>query len=112
MKKIFRLFAFIFLLTIGVFVVFNITNSITLETPFISVKSNIGFLILFCAILSCLSTLLFIFPTGSSGNSEKNKIKKQFENTKLNYEIESDKVKQLEAKIKTLEEALKAATKR
>lgn len=101
-----------FLIVIGIAVAFNITNSITLETPFISLKSNIGFLILFCAVLASLSTLLLIFPQGWSSTSEKNKIKKQFENTKLNYEIESEKVKQLELKIKTLEEALKAATKK
>ena len=112
MKTTFRYFALVFLLLIGIAVAFNITNSIALEAPFISLKSNVGFLILSCAILASLSTLLFSISQDWSISSEKNKLKKKFENTKLNYEIESEKVKQLESKIKTLEEALKAATRK
>ena len=47
----------------------------------------------------------------SWGNKVDIRFKQQAEKLKLNYEIESATVKQLEAKIKTLEEALRIATK-
>ena len=89
----------------------NISNTITLETKFISLKANVGFLILSCSILSSLATLL-LMPKGLFLNSDINKLKKQHEKSKLNHEIESDKVKQLEAKVNTLEEALRTVTQR
>ncbi len=39
-------------------------------------------------------------------------VKKQLDDIKLSHEIESSKVNRLEAKIQTLEEALKIATKK
>lgn len=109
MKTILRFFSFTLTLLILVTVLFNITNTITLESNFFSFKANVGFLIFLSAIASSLATLLFSL---SFGKQNKSKLKKQIENEKLNYELESEKVKQLEAKIKTLEEALKIATKK
>lgn len=109
MKTILRFFSFTLTLLILVTVLFNITNTITLESNFFSFKVNVGFLIFLSAIASSLATLLFSL---SFGKQNKSKLKKQIENEKLNYELESEKVKQLEAKIKTLEEALKIATKK
>ena len=108
MKTIYNFVAFVFLLLVALLVLCNVSNTISLETSFISLKANVGFLILSCSILSSIATILLLL---SFSKSNKNKIK-QLENTKLNYEIESNKVKQLEAKVKTLEEALKIATGR
>ena len=105
MKIIFRFISITIFLLIGLFVLFNISNTIALETSFLSLRANVGFFILFCAILSSLATLLLLISMKSS----KSDFKKQFENAKLDHEIESGKVSQLEAKIKTLEEALKKA---
>lgn len=107
MKTILRSFSVIVFLLILIIVLFNISNSITIETPFLSLKSNVGFLILLCVILSSLGTTLLRM---SFFRSDKSKQKKQFEDIKLSYDVESDKVKQLEAKIKSLEEALKMTT--
>lgn len=109
MKIILRFFAFSLFLLICIIVLANISNTITLETSFLSLKVNVGFLILLCVIAGSLGTLLF-----STTVSNKDKLKKQIaiENEKLSREIESDKVKQLQAKINTLEEALKIATKK
>jgi len=109
MKIILRFFAFSLFLLICIIVLANISNTITLETSFLSLKVNVGFLILLCVIAGSLGTLLF-----STTVSNKDKLKKQIaiDNEKLNREIESDKVKQLQAKINTLEEALKIATRK
>ncbi len=106
MKPIFRFISITVFLVIGLFVLLNISNSIAIETSFLSLRANVGFLILFCVVLSVLGTLLFLMSIGS--NPARN-IKKQIEYEKLGREIESIKVIQLEAKIKTLEEALKKA---
>ena len=111
MKIFFKFIAFLLFIAVALVFLVNISNSISLETPFFSIKANVGFLILSCALLSSLATVFFIISTGLFIRSGETKFKKQIENTKLNYEIESDKVKQLEAKIKTLEEALKMMTK-
>lgn len=108
MKIILRFTSLFLILFITIIVFVNISSSITLETNFLSLKANVGFLILLCTVLGSISILLLIF---SFGISKDKKLKKQLENQKLEHEIESDKVKQLEAKIKTLEEALKIATK-
>ncbi len=109
MKIILRLFAFSLFLLICIIVLANISNTITLETSFLSFQVNVGFLILMCVIAGSLGTLLF-----STTVSNKDKLKKQIavDNEKLNCEIQSDKVKQLQAKINTLEEALKIATRK
>ena len=111
MKTVCRFISFVLILLVAVIVIFNVSNTITLETSFLSLKANVGFLIFFCAVIGGLSTILFLMSLNKSDKVENSKFKRQFENTKLNYEIESEKVKQLEAKIKTLEEALKIATK-
>src|SRR3989338_2597554 len=105
MKLIFRFISITVFLTIGLFVLLNISNTIALESSFLSIRTNVGLLILLCAILSSLATLLLFLSVGSTRNS----IKKQIENAKLEHEIESAKVSQLEAKIRTLEEAIKKA---
>lgn len=99
-------------LLIAVIVLLNISNTITLENKFISLKANVGFLILFCSLLGSISTIFLTISFGWFGVSDKERFKKQANSAKLNYEIESDKVKQLEAKVKTLEEALRMATKK
>lgn len=108
MKIILRFTSLFLILFITIVVFVNISSSITLETNFLSLKANVGFLILLCTVLGSISILLLIFSFGSSRDK---KLKKQIENQKLEHEVEFDKVKQLEAKIKTLEEALKIATK-
>ena len=112
MKLIFRSTSIMIFLTIGLFVLLNISNTIALETSFLSLRANVGFFILFCAVLSSLATLLFLLSMNSASGLTKNNFKKQLESAKLDHEIESLKVSQLEAKIKTLEEALKIATKK
>ena len=106
MKTILRSISIIIFLAIGLFVLLNISNTIALESSFLSMRANVGFFILLCAILSSIATLLFLM----SITSAKSNFKKQFENAKLEHEIESGKVNQLEAKIKTLEEALRKIT--
>ncbi len=106
MKIIFRFISITMVLVIGLFVLLNISNTIALETSFLSLRTNVGFFILFCAILSSLATVLFLISLKSS----KSNFKKQLEDSKLDHEIESSKVSQLEAKIRTLEEALKKVT--
>lgn len=107
MKSIFGIISFSLFILIGLFVLLNISNSIAVETSFLSLRANVGFLILFCVILSILATLLFLMSIGSRSTTN---IKKQAEDAKLRHEIESAKVIQLEAKVKTLEEALKKVT--
>ena len=109
MSFIYRVLALISLIIVLIFILLNISNSILIETSFLSLKVNVGFLILFCSVLSSMSVLLFMISTGSKADI---RFKNQTDRAKLNYEIESDKVKQLEAKIKTLEEALRIATKK
>lgn len=105
MKTILRFLALFLFLLICIIALVNISNTITIETSFLSLKVNIGFLILLSATASSLGTLFL-----SNSFNNKNKLKKQIKSEKLSYQIESDKVKQLEAKINTLEEALKIAT--
>lgn len=108
MRTVYRFIGFLLFIVVSIIVLLNISNSIAIETIFFSIKVNVGFLILLCTILGSISTMLFLF---SFNNSSKNKeLKKQLENQKINCEVESDKVKQLESKIKTLEEALRIAT--
>lgn len=108
MKTILRFIAVVLFVSVIFLVLINISNSIALESNFFSVRANIGFLIFLCSVISSIGTILFLISIGVSlGNQSK--LKKQIESTKLNYEVESDKVKQLEGKIKTLEEALKKA---
>ncbi len=109
MKNIFRFVSTMIFLAIGLFVLLNISNTIALETSFLSLRANVGFLILFCAILSSLATLLLLISMNPIYKPT-NSFKKQLEDAKLGHEIESSKVNQLEAKIKTLEEALKKVT--
>lgn len=111
MKTVFRFLAIVLFLIIVLIVLFNIPNKISIETSFLSLKTNVGFLIFLCAIFSNIATVfLGLSLKGFSGTDKR--LLKQVEHTKLNYEVESEKVKQLEAKITTLEEALKMATKK
>ncbi len=106
MKIIFRFVSTTIFLAIGLFVLLNISNTIALETSFLSLRANVGFFILLCAVLSSIATLLLLMSMNKSFGIN---AKKQLEDTKLGHEIESSKVSQLEAKIKTLEEAIKKA---
>ncbi len=107
MKTITKVFSFLLLILITLIAFLNIANTITLETGIINFKVNVGILILLCSISSSLATLYFFKLPGSNV-----KLKKQTEYEKLSNEIETEKVKQLEAKIQTLEEALKISAKR
>lgn len=109
MKSVLRFLSLLLILVVVFFVLINISNTIALETSFFSVRSNVGFLILLCAVLGSIATLLFALSF-SSGTKQK-QLKKQLEKEKLDLEVEFERVKQLEAKIKTLEEALRIATK-
>jgi cell division protein FtsB len=108
MKTIYRFLGFLLFIFIALAVLLNISNSIAIETAFFSIKVNVGFLILLCSLFGSIATLFFLFSFNSS--SKNKQLKKQLESHKINYEVESDKVKQLESKIKTLEEALRIAT--
>ncbi len=112
MKLNLKLVSIVIFLIIGLFVFLNISNTITFETAFLSLKASVGFFILFCVILSSIATLLFLISMNSTLKLSKNDFKRQLENSKLNHELESSKISQLEEKIKTLEEALKIATKK
>ena len=111
MKRVFHIISLSIFVLIGFLVLLNISNTIALETSFLSLRANVGFFLLFCAALSSLGTILFSMSISFSKSSTSN-FKKQLEDAKLNHELESGKVNQLEAKIKTLEEALKIATKK
>ena len=110
MKTLLNFLSFVLFLLIAIIVLTNISNTISIETNFISLRANVGFLIFFCAIISSLGTIFLILARGSFLQADKNKLEKQAEDTKLDFEIELEKVNQLEAKIKTLERALKIAT--
>lgn len=114
MKTLLKFFSFALFLLIVLIIVLNFSNTISVETSFFSFKANVGFLIFLTSILSYFATIFLLLSMGWSYRANeskiKNQIKNQIEKTKLNYEIESDKVKQLEAKIQTLEAALKIAT--
>ena len=103
MKAFLRSSSFLLIFLILILALFNISNIISIETSFLSLKVNIGFLILLCAVGSSLATLMLAksFRTPPGTNQKE----------KLNSEIQSDKVKQLEEKIKTLEEALRMRIK-
>ena len=102
MKLILRFISTTIFLTIGLFVLLNLSNTIALETSFLSLRANVGFFILLCAVLSSLATLLFLMSMGPAKVTKN--FNKQLEDAKLVHEIESSKISQLEAKIKTLEE--------
>ena len=112
MKAFLRFLSLFLFVALLLFVLVNTSNSISIETSFFSLHVNVGFLILFCSTLASLSTLLFLMAFNLSGGKNEKLLKRQAEDIKLSHEIESDKVKQLEAKIKTLEEALRIATKK
>lgn len=112
MRNLFNSISVLLSLLIAIIVLLNISNTIILETSFISLKANVGFLILFCSILGSLVTMSLGISLNWNSRTNENKVKKQIEKSKLNYEIESDRVKQLEAKINTLEEALRVAIKK
>ncbi len=111
MRVVFRFISIVLFLAIVLIVLFNIPNKLSIETSFFSLKTNVGFLILLCALLSNMGTVFLGLSLGWYSRTDK-RLKRQVEETKLGYEVESDKVKQLEAKIKTLEEALKMATQK
>ena len=111
MKLILRFISITIFLVIGFFILLNISNTIALETSFLSLRANVGFFILLCAVLSSLATLLFLMSMEPALKTTKT-FNKQLEDAKLGHEIESSKVEQLQAKIKTLEEAIKIATKK
>lgn len=90
---------------------FNISNTVAIKSNFLNIEVNAGFLVFISGILGSIATLFFLASFVSFSNLGREKLKKQIDDAKLNYEIGSDKVKQLEAKIQTLEEALKIATK-
>ena len=106
MKAFLRLSSLFLIVLILILALFNISNIISIETGFLSLKVNVGLLILFCAIASSFATLSLINSSDKS-TLDKNRLKKLLDSEKLNYEAESDRIKQLMAKIDTLEEALK-----
>ena len=108
MKAFFRFLSVFLFLIVACFVLLNTSNTIAIETDFFSLRTNVGFLVLLCAALSSIASILLVMTFSSSAKTKN--LKKQAEEAKLNYEVESDKVKQLEAKITTLEQALKTAT--
>ena len=107
MKIIFRFISITIFLVIGFFVFLNTSNTIVLEVSSLSLRTNVGFFVLLCVVLSSIATLLFLMSMNHTLKLTNPNFKKQLETAKLNHELESSKVSQLEAKIKTLEEALK-----
>ena len=111
MKTVSFLISFLFLTLIAVFVFANVSNLITFEIGPLLLKANVGFIIFFSVIVGSLTTVLLGLSLGwSKGKNISSKW--QTENEKLRTDIESDKVNQLKAKIKTLEEALKTVTRK
>ena len=106
MKVLSGLIAIFFAGIIGLIVYFNISNIITFEVGKEIIKANVGFLCLSSSILGAFISVFFLIFNGTLLNMKSKQIERKFENVKLKHEIESDKVKQLEAKIKTLEKAL------
>lgn len=106
MKTILKSFSFAIMFFIGLTILLNLSNTIAIESSFISLRVNVGFLILFCSALSIVASMLFSMSSSLGQKINNIQIKKQIETAKLTSEIESEKVKQLEAKIKTLEKAL------
>ncbi len=101
---------------LSIFLIFCIVSLSIASTPigfdlklwFIELHTSTGLLLALTSAFSCLASLSLLISLGLTGQPQENiKIKNKIEETKLKHEIESDKVKQLEAKIKTLEEALK-----
>ena len=106
--KIFpRLISILLFISIVVIAYPNISNTINPEISLLNIRVSVGLLILFCSAISSLATMLFL---GSS--QEKNRSTTITQNTKLDLEIEMNKVKQLENKLKTLEELLKKVTQK
>ena len=89
----------------------NISNTVSIESSFLNIKANAGFLIFTSGVFGCIATVFFLASFVSFSSLGREKLKKQIDDAKLNYEIRSDKIKQLEEKIKTLEEALKTVTR-
>lgn len=96
------LFAFIIVIAYT-----NISNTINPEISLLNIRVSVGLLILFCSLLSSIATILFL-----NSRQATNKSITSTQNTKLDLEIEMGKVKQLENKLKTLEEALKKVTQK
>lgn len=111
MKTVLKIISLTSLILIAAIVLLNTLNTIAMESNFFSIRVNVGFLGLLCALLGGILVLSLSLLFSNSGKGKK-KLEKQFENEKLNRELETEKVKQLEAKIRTLEEALKLATKK
>lgn len=86
----------------------NINNYISIEVVSESIRVNVGFVILAAAVLSSLSTIFYVQSQGWSPMAKS--LKGQVESAKLKHEVETDKVKQLEDKVKTLEKALETIT--
>lgn len=83
---------------------------ILLNLNLFTINTTPGNLVLCSAILGSLFTILIFYSLGFFFRSDKKKFAKQIDDLKLRSEGESEKTKQLEAKIKTLEEALKIAS--
>ncbi|MBI2995103.1 MAG: hypothetical protein HYY52_00120 [Candidatus Melainabacteria bacterium] len=59
MKKFFRLSTLVLILLVALMIFLNSSNNIMLESSFLSLRVNVGFLIFFSAILGSIITLLF-----------------------------------------------------
>lgn len=112
MKVISFVISFLFLAMVAVFIFVNISNLITFEIGSLQLKANVGFVMFFSVVVGSLITVLLGLSLGWSKKPSTPFLKRQTENEKLKTEIESDKVKQLQAKIETLEAALKVATRK
>ena len=110
MKIVLKIISVIIFLLIISFGIMCLSSNSEVSTSLININLSTGIIIIFSFCIGLITAVLFYIGNTMSTSVDKTKLKRQAENAKLNFEIESDKVKQLEAKIKTLEEALKTIT--
>lgn len=112
MKKIYIIFSIFTVLGIIMIGTLLFDSTIHCNLFFRELNIPLGFLIALSSSFSFLASIALLIGLGltSSTNTQDNiKVKNKIEDAKIKQEIDADRVKQLEAKVKTLEEALKKA---
>lgn len=108
MKKFYGILSIVLILFIVSICILTSNTSHTLNFLVFQVNLSVGLLVALTVAFSLLASLSLLLSLGLAAKPEENiKMKNKVEEAKLKEEVETGKVKQLEAKIKTLEEALK-----
>jgi len=113
MKKAYFMLGILILADIFYFSYLNHGQSLTLNyKPFIKEFTiNSGYVYLFMSLYGVLGGFLLTYPKTLELKEKIKKLSRNVEKSSVVSEESSDKVKLLEAKVKTLETALKAALK-